>query len=169
MIQSLLMMSHSEQGSFTEPYMTENWQIPPKSNQARSNYPLCCQVVWGPAHFLSSTGWSGCGWGPGLWPLVLALALSSPGPSPHSKPRQSKFRLMRNKRAGLLHFFMDSCLILSKLIQIYFTHRTPELVLIFKLSRDHFRNEKKNGFFKSIDLFYVSAQSLSLSSFALCF
>lgn len=29
-----------------------------------------------------------------------------------------------------------------KLIQIYFTLWTPELALIFKLSRDTFRNEK---------------------------
>lgn len=50
--------------------------------------------------------------------------------------------MVRNKRERRSGFFVDSCPILIKLTQIYFTSWIPELVIIFKSLRGHFRNGK---------------------------
>ena len=51
---------------------------------------------------------------------------------------------------------MDCCLTFVQLTQIYFILWTLELVLIFKLSRDTSRNEKKkHGLSIYIDLFVL--------------
>ena len=50
---------------------------------------------------------------------------------------------------------MDCCLTFVQLTQIYFILWTLELVLIFKLSRDTSRNEKKYGLSIYIDLFVL--------------
>lgn len=54
-----------------------------------------------------------------------------------------------------MHFAMDCCLTFVQLTQIYFILWTLELVLIFKLSRDTSRNEKKYGLSIYIDLFVL--------------